>query len=119
VEYFTVRNTVILALAQVGVIVAGVLGGGATVKWYATMQVRPPAAAALVAEHGHFALALPLFWAGVALYFLHRERGDEDVGWLVFLSGLALLLLLVVVAGYCVAAPFLRLFGGSSGVLSA
>jgi hypothetical protein len=119
VGYFTVRNTVILALTQVGVIVVGVLGVGAVFKWHATMTVRPPAATTLMVEYGYLALVLPLAWTALALYMLRTIEHDESPGWLVFCSGVVLLLLLLVAVGYSVVAPFLRMFGGSSGALSA
>jgi hypothetical protein len=118
VEYFTVRNTVILALTQVGVIVAGVLGAGAVVKWHTTMTVRSPAATTLMVEYGYLALALPLAWTALALYMLRTIEHDESPGWLVFCTGVALLLLLLLAVGCGVVSPFLQMFGGSSGALS-
>jgi len=61
--YFTTRNTVILALVQVGVIVLGVLAAGAAHKWYTTFNMRLPSSTILVAEYGFLALVLPLAWS--------------------------------------------------------
>src|SRR5262249_15489782 len=73
-EYFTVRNTVILALVQVGVIVAGVLAARACQKWSATLAFPVRRPTALLAEYGFLALALPLAWAAAALYVQRRPR---------------------------------------------
>jgi hypothetical protein len=114
VEYFTLRNTVILALVQVGTVVAGVLAAGAAHKWYTTAGVRPPRSTTLVAEQGHLALSLPVAWAAVALAVLRREDDYEAPRLVVFSSGVLVLLLLLLGVLHSSAGPLLRLLGGCS-----
>jgi hypothetical protein len=109
VDYFTVRNTVILALVQVGVIVAGVLGAGAAHKWYAPMGVRVPALTTFVADYGFLALGLPVAWVTVALLVLKHEPESAAPAWLVVASGLLLLVLLLIGVWQASGVPLLRL----------
>src|SRR5689334_10213544 len=109
--YFTIRNTAILALVQIGVIVAGVLGAGACHKWYTTFGLRTPAATALVCEYGFVALVLPVVWIVVALEALRREDAEE-FRVAAFCAGILLLVLLVVGVIHTAAQPLLRLLVG-------
>jgi hypothetical protein len=109
-EYFTKRNTAILALVQGGVLVAGVLAACVDHKWYTVANVRPPTPTALLAEYGFLALVLPLVWVTIALRVQQRNE-DADSKALVFGSGILLLLLLLLGIGYAVVLPFVRLMG--------
>jgi hypothetical protein len=114
VEYFTVRNTVILALTQVGVLTAGVLAAGACHKWHTTFNLRPPASTTLLADYGYLALLVPLVWVALALRALRRHADAEVEArrrtW-AFLGGVALLLLLLIVVGKAAVLPLFRLMG--------
>ena len=110
-EYFTVRNTVILALVQVGVIVAGVLAAGACQKWCATLAFPVRRPTALLAEYGFLALALPVAWAAAALYVQRRSEEPGAAAATAFLAGLLLLALLLLGVGHAAVAPLLRLMG--------
>jgi hypothetical protein len=120
VEFFTLRNTVILALTQVGVVVAGVLAAGACHKWYTTVGLTPYPRTTLVADYGFVALAVPVAWVALAVYVLRREdeSADEHKAYVVA-AGVAVLVLFVVGVGYAAAMPWLRLFGGCGYTLSA
>jgi hypothetical protein len=111
VEHFTLRNTTIMALAQIAVIVAGVLGAGATHKWYATFGLRPPPFTALFSEYGFLALVLPVAWAALALQALWQGEKVEAFRWLAVSSGALLMLLLLLGSWYAAASPLLRLIG--------
>ena len=119
VEFFTLRNTAILGLTQVGVVVVGVLAAGACHKWYTTVGLTPYPLTALVAEYGSLALAVPVAWAALAVHVLRREdeNADEWKFYTVF-AGVAVLVLFVVGTGYAAAMPWLRLFGGCGYTLS-
>jgi hypothetical protein len=110
-EFFTVRNTVLVALAQVGVIVAGVLGAGACHKWFTTFNLRPPPVTTLLADYGYVALLLPLAWVGAALWLPRRSDEPEDARRLALFCGILLLLLLLLAVGYAAVSPFFRLIG--------
>ena len=111
-EYFTLRNTAIMGLAQVGVIVAGVLAAGACHKWYATLGLSPPSSTALLAEYGFLALVLPVVWVTLAVQALRRTTDSGAPQWLAVSSGVVLLLLLLLGIGYAAVQPLLRLLGG-------
>jgi hypothetical protein len=110
-EYFTKRNTVLVALAQVGVVVVGVLAAGAAHKWHATFNVTPPRSTTFLAEYGFLALVLPVAWAWAALR-IQQWVVDEDVPRVVaFFSGFVVLGLLLLGVGYAAVLPLLHLMG--------
>lgn len=113
-EYFTTRNTVIVALAQVGVIVAGVLAAGAAHKWYAVPGVKLPSSTVLLAEYGYIALVLPVAWATVALLIMRQNYDSEAPRWLAFFSGIVVVLLLLFGVWQAAARPLLRVMSGFS-----
>src|SRR5262249_20257504 len=114
VDYYTVRNAVIVALTQVGIIVIGVLAAGACHKWHVTFGVKPPIATEVVAEYGFLALGFP--GVGVAAALLARRRSEEreEPEWAAcaFCSGLLALVLLLIGAGYASFGPLFRIMGG-------
>ena len=112
--YFTVRNTTIMALVQVGLIVAGVLGAGAAHKRYTMGGVSPPRSMALLSERGYFALILPLIWVGLAIVAFRRSQEDEFYPLLAVCSGILLILLFLIGFWFGAAAPMIRLFSGTT-----
>jgi hypothetical protein len=109
VQYFTLRNTAIMGLVQVGIVVAGVLGAGAVHKWYTTVGLSPPSPTALLSQYGYLALGLPIAWTALALVALYRCDPAEDNGFLPVTSGVALLVLCLFGTWYGAVSPFLRL----------
>jgi hypothetical protein len=77
--FHTKRNTVILALVQIGVIVSGVLAAGANHKWHAMLAPRQnwAAEADLVADYGWLLMPVPLLW--VIWVWRLQSRNDEPV----------------------------------------
>jgi len=118
VDYFTVRNTVIVALAQVGIIVVGTLAAGAVIKWYGLGFAGLPVSTVFVAEYGFLILGLPVAWAAIALYLLRHNPDDDGVRWGTFGSGVLVVLLLLVGVWHTAAWPFLRPFFASTTGLS-
>jgi hypothetical protein len=110
VEYFTARNTAILALTQVGVIVAGVLGAGATQKLFAQFNARTGWWTDFVASWGFLALALPIVWAALALWLLLRGEDHEAARFVTFWSGVLVVALLLLVIVRSSAGPLLWFF---------
>ena len=112
--FFTLRNTTIMALVQVGLIVAGVLAAGAAHKCYTSAGLRPPLPTAYLSEYGFLALGLPLAWVLLAVLAFRRGEndGEEIYCWLAVFSGLLFLLLLLVGIWHGAARPLLRLLGG-------
>jgi hypothetical protein len=100
VEFFTTRNLVILALFQIGTIVAGVLGAGAAIKWHWEVNFNPSPDylywPRVIADYGFALLLLPLIWAVIALRTIRRP-GSSDASRIVSVaSGFLLLFVLIV-----------------------
>lgn len=114
-EYFTTRNSVILALVQIGVIVTGVLGAGVTHQFYAQTSIRPPDSAYYMVVYGWLTLAVPIAWVTATLW-IQRSEASEPSKAAIFWSGVLFLLLLLLGVWYGAAKPFLRLAGGGCPV---
>ena len=97
-NYFTTRNTVILGLVQVGIIVLGVLAAGTVCKWHTTFNMtRPLAATIYFADYGFLVLALPLAWVTMALLMQRQKANTEEANSLLaFSSGIVVLLLVTL-----------------------
>jgi hypothetical protein len=78
--FFTLRNLVILALVQVGLIVFSVLGAGLAWKWVSSFQIpSSPRERTLDAysEYGGLLLILPLVWIIIAVDAFRRPDTEE------------------------------------------
>ena len=111
VDYFTSRNLAILALVQIGTLVADVLGAGAVHKWYSELPtiIPVPLACRLLAEYGWLGLAAPLGWMCVAVAVLSRQGGSGRPAAFVAGAGVILLLLLLLVGWVGAVQPWFRL----------
>src|SRR5689334_5108170 len=110
-EYFTLRNTAIVGLVQVGLITATVLGSGATLKLYRESDATPAQATVLVDEYGGLALLVPVAWASWASWLLYAGEDDEAARAGTLVSGLLLAALFLFIAFGAVVAPWFRLAG--------
>jgi len=86
---FTVRNTVLVALLQVGLIVFGVLGVRS-----ATDDFSAPVWFSLATQYGPVALVIPLFWTVIVLGLCQRAGITLKSQNRAFLSGIIILLML-------------------------
>ena len=112
---FTMRNLVILALVQIGVVTARVLAAGVSVKWMTTFNlVGPRRELEFVCDFGWIALALPTAWAAVALWEFRRETEDDSRKLVVVLAGWLLLALLIYASWHWSLCSWLRLCSGWS-----
>jgi hypothetical protein len=108
VEYFTARNTVILALVQEGVNTLGVLTAGLNYKWHSTSQVSVPTQTEAFCVFGPIALILPLIWVIYAYRILQRDNSTEAARIVAVASGVLLLFSLLGVVWYAAIAPWVR-----------
>ncbi|HEY2786891.1 MAG TPA: hypothetical protein VGJ05_18160 [Fimbriiglobus sp.] len=101
-EYFTARNTVILALVQEGVITLGVLGAGASIKMYrdASSLMQLPQITTLLCDYGWLLLGMPLIWTVYAFRELRREDASTSRRVLAVTSGILFLLGLMILVWY-------------------
>jgi hypothetical protein len=104
---YATKNIVMIALMQVGVIVAGVLGAGTSWKWLTSFNPLPaPAGMVLLMNYGASALILPLVWAILVLRLRGRATISEDMKNLACFSGVLLLLALGIGMGYIILSPW-------------
>ena len=111
----SVRNTVLVALMQVGVIVGGVLGAGAFYKAAAVTNLKLPWTILALVTYGGFGLCLPLIWVTAALLIRRRPDVADEVKRLVHWLGLALLIGLGAFMIYADVTPWLGIMWRMNG----
>jgi hypothetical protein len=105
---FTVRNAVLVALMQVGVIVAGVLAAGTSRRaWLAVNSSPVPDSVSQVLSYGPPALVIPLIWIVFVLLLRQRPEVSDDARTLAFYSGILIVVVLGVALGGAVLHPWL------------
>jgi len=105
----SIRNIVVVAIMQVGVIVAGVLAAGICHKFFTGDNLPIPAPALLLYAHGFIGFIIPLAWSIVTVILFLRPDVSDDVRTLMFWAGV---LVLVVMAAFCLYAdlsPWFRI----------
>jgi hypothetical protein len=118
----TVRNIVLLALAQVGVIMAGVLTGGLARRLIRNVtedgwrgEVRLPAANLVLVDWWVIWMLVPLIWVTATLVIQHRRALSDEVKTWTFSSGFlvaAALLVFVWFGGFGSLLRAFRYLGG-------
>jgi hypothetical protein len=91
-NFFTARNTVILALVQQGVVTFGVLAAGAAIKWRTTFGVSPPEETEWFSVFGAVLLLPPLVWVTYAYFTLHKDDSTDNAKLVAVGSGILLLI---------------------------
>jgi hypothetical protein len=113
VAAFSSRNAVVLALLQVGVIVIGILGAGASAKVLLAGNHGPtPWITRVVIDYGVAALALPVVWIGAYVRFARRPEASDSGKALAFATGLVLLAIIAGVVAWGIVQPWTRLDWG-------
>lgn len=108
------RNVVMIAIAQVAVIVVTILGAAAAWRLATVREWGVPGLTLHVAVFGGFALFLPVAWTAVCLLVLRRARSDW-VRAAAYWSGPVLLAWLLVLAWSAAGQPILAgLLGADS-----
>lgn len=109
---FKDRNTLLVALLQVGVIIAGTLGAGVSRRLLAALGVSIlPLSNTLLMNYGLAALGIPLVWGILALALRQRPHISENLKALVLFSGILILLLLVAMIAQVILAPWIHSWG--------
>ena len=104
----TVRNVMVIAMAQVAVIVAGVLAAAVASKVMTTASIEVPGETSAFATFGIALLLLPLVWAAVLLSFVRSPNASERNAGIVFVFGIVLLAGLLWAAWSIAISPFLK-----------
>ena len=105
---FSVRNVVVVAMMQIGVIVAGVLGAGLWHKFQVANGVHILTATAFLFDHGVFGFVVPVVWSAFILMLNGRQEISDAALFLAFWLGVMLLLGLTMFVIYADFFPFFR-----------
>jgi hypothetical protein len=100
----TIRNTVVVAIMQVGVIVAGVLAAGVCHRMSVGDHTTMPFLALALYSYGVLGLLIPLAWVTGAVVLQLRANISDSVKVLMFWLGILLLISLAIFV-FCVDAP--------------
>jgi len=100
---YSFRNTVIVAVMQIGVIVAGVLAAGLWHKAWSGMAM--PFPASILYSYGIAGFSIPWFWSFLTLILFRRPEVSDETKELMFWSGVLVLLSLVVFVLYADVTP--------------
>ncbi len=104
----TVRNVIIMAMAQVAVIVAGVLAAAVALKVMTTGSIEVSSETSAFATYGAALLLLPLAWITVLLSILRSPNAVGRYAGIVYLMGIVLLAGLLWAAWSTAIGPFFR-----------
>lgn len=113
---FSVSNAVLVALAQVGIVVIGILFAGASQKIWTDKGIPITSVTLFFLDFGFLFLAIPLGWISVAMVVRQRRSASDDVKYLAFWSGTALIVSLTVFELYAIFSPWLRVFTAGFGL---
>lgn len=92
----SIRNIVVLALMQAGVIVVGVLAAGLCHRVYTSNGMEVPGPVAALYNFGVIGLLIPLAWVTGAAALHLRATVSDNSKVLVFWAGILILVVLVV-----------------------
>ena len=104
----TIRNTVVVAIMQVGVIVAGVLAAGICHRMSVSNNTAMPFLALALYSYGVVGLLIPLAWVTGAVVLQLRANFSDSITVLMFWLGILLLIALTVFVFYADVPPLLR-----------
>src|SRR5262245_37216759 len=102
----TVRNVVLIAVMQVGVVVMGVLAAGVSQRWWAINGTPIPVVTILVQQYGMLAFTIPLLWTISILRLRLRSEVSDRLKAAVFAAGIAILITLIAIMGYAIIRPW-------------
>lgn len=111
----SIRNTVVVAIMQVGVIVAGVLAAGVCHKIWSANNTPVPSLVAMLCSYGVAGFCIPLAWGIGAVVILLRKDASEDVKDLIFWLGVLVLVGLIAFVLYADVPPWFRAEWGVGG----
>jgi hypothetical protein len=111
----SIRNTVVVAIMQVGVIVAGVLGAGIGHNIWARDNRPIPLLVAVLYGYGVVGFFIPLAWSFGAVMLQLRSDVSDDVKSLIFWIGVLILIALIIFVVYADVSPWLRIEWAPAG----
>jgi hypothetical protein len=112
---FTIYNATLVAIIQVGVIVAGVLASGLWHKASIDSGLAMPLPAGLLYSYGMIGFAVPLTWLALAMLVRRSPSISDEAKGLAFGFGVLVLIALVIFVIYANVSPFFRIMWGMNG----
>jgi hypothetical protein len=115
IAMFAIYNATLVAVMQVGVIVAGVLASGLWHKFATSSGMAMPNPAGLLYSYGMVGFIIPLAWLTVAILIRRSRIISDDLKSLTFWFGVLVLISLTVFMIYADVSPCFRIMWGMSG----
>jgi hypothetical protein len=112
---FTIYNATLVAVMQVGVIVAGVLASGFWHKASVVSGLAMPIPAGLLYSYGMVGFAIPFTWLTLAMLVRRSPAISDELKGLAFGFGVLVLIALVIFVIYANVSPFFRIMWGMNG----
>jgi len=105
----SIKNIVIVALLQVGVIVFGVLAAGIAHKESEINGLIMPSSTTMLYGYGFMGLLVPLAWGAGVVVLQLRANVSDDIRTLMLWLGILVLLSLVIFCLYADISPWLNI----------
>ena len=112
---FSIYNATLVAVMQVGIIVAGVLASGLWRRYSAVNHMPMPFAAGLLYDFSVIGFVIPFAWLTFALLLRRSPRVSDDMKGLAFWCGILLLIALVIFVLYADVSPFFNIMWNPGG----
>jgi hypothetical protein len=112
---FTIYNATLVAVMQVGVIVAGVLASGLWHKFATSSGMAMPTPAGLLYSYGMTGFFIPLAWLTFVMLVRRSRRISDELKGLAFWFGVAVLVSLTIFMIYANVSPCFRIMWRMSG----
>jgi hypothetical protein len=103
---FSSQSVLVLALLQVGALVAGVLGAGLNRRLLEVATGAVPGSIRWLVDYGVVLLVIPLAWLSLVQVVRLNPRTPDPVKRLVFMGGIGLLAGIVIVFGLMLLRPW-------------
>lgn len=110
-----IRNIVIVAIMQVGVVVTGVLASGIWHKEEISNGLILPYQTTLLFSYGLMGLAVPLIWGSCAVVLAARPNVPDELKNLMFWLGILVLVAIIAFVAYADVSPLLRTMWNPGG----
>jgi len=112
---FTIYNATLVAIMQVGVIVAGVLASGLWHKFATSDGLAMPAPAGLLYSYGLLGFVIPLAWLAMAMVIRRSQMISDDLKSLTFWLGVLVLVSLAIFMIYADVSPCFQIMWNLRG----
>jgi hypothetical protein len=112
---FSVRNAVLVAIMQVGVIVAGILASGFWYKFATSSNMQMPFPASVLFNYGITGFTIPFAWILITLLLRGRPKLSDEIKDLAFWFGVLILIGLAVFVVYADVSPCFRIMWSLGG----